>query len=115
VKTSHFDIQAVLAREGVIALRHHPDLVDPIRWLVRRGDLHPMLPGVYAPRLDVDTFDTRISALMAWEPNAILVAAAAARVSFGPPSEFRPSRARPSTTGSRSAGSTSAGVRCPPS
>ena len=75
VKTSHFDIQAVLAREGVIALRHHPDLVGPIRWLVRRGDLHPVLPGVSAPRLDVDTFDTRISALMAWEPNAILVGA----------------------------------------
>jgi hypothetical protein len=43
-----------------------------------------VLPGVYAPRLDVDTFDTRISALMAWEPNAILVGAAAARVSFWP-------------------------------
>jgi very-short-patch-repair endonuclease len=84
VKTSHFDIQAVLGREGVIALRDHPDLVGPIRWLVRRGDLHSVLPGVYAPRLDVDTFDTRISALMAWEPNAILVGAAAARVSFWP-------------------------------
>jgi hypothetical protein len=84
VKTSQFDIQAVLAREGVIALRDHPDLVGPIRWLVRRGDLHPVLPGVYAPRLDVDTFDTRISALMAWDPNAILVSAAAARASFWP-------------------------------
>ena len=84
MKTSHFDIQAVLAREGVIALRHHPDLVGPIQWLVRRGDLHPVLPEVYAPQLDVDTFDARISALMAWQPNAILVGAAAARVSFWP-------------------------------
>jgi very-short-patch-repair endonuclease len=38
--------------------------------------------GVYAPRLDVDTPDTRIRALMAWDPNAVLVGAAAARVSF---------------------------------
>ena len=82
MKTSHFDIQAVLARKGVIALRDHPDLVGPIRWLVRRGDLHTVLPGVYAPRLDVDTLDTRIRALMAWDPNAVLVGAAAARVSF---------------------------------
>jgi very-short-patch-repair endonuclease len=84
VKTSHLDIQEVLAKEGVIALREHPDLVGPIRWLARRGDLHVVLPGVYAPRLDVDTFDTRIRALRAWDPNAVLVAAAAARVSFWP-------------------------------
>jgi very-short-patch-repair endonuclease len=84
VKSSHFDIQAVLAREGVVAIRDHPDLVGPIRWLVRRGDLHAVLPGVYAPRSDVDTLDTRIRALMAWDPNAVLVGAAAARVSFWP-------------------------------
>jgi hypothetical protein len=40
VKTSHLDIQEVLAKQGVIALREHPDLVGPIRWLARRGDLH---------------------------------------------------------------------------
>lgn len=84
VKTSHFDIQRVLAQKGVIALRNHPELVGPIRWLVRRGDLHAVLPGVYAPRPAADTFDTRIRALMAWDPNAVLVAAAAARVSFWP-------------------------------
>jgi hypothetical protein len=65
-------------------MRDHPDLVGPIRWLVRRGDLHVVLPGVYAPRLEVDTFGTRIRALRAWDPNAVLVAAAAARVSFWP-------------------------------
>jgi hypothetical protein len=32
VKTSHFDIQTLVAKEGVIALRDHPDLVGPIRW-----------------------------------------------------------------------------------
>ena len=84
MKTSHLDIQAILAREGVIAVRVHPDLIGPIRWLVRRGDLHGVLPGVYALRVDADTFDTRIRALRVWDPNAVLVAAAAARVSFWP-------------------------------
>ena len=84
MKTSHFEIQSVLAKEGVIALRDHPHLVGPIRWLVRRGDLRAVLPGVYAPQTEVDTFGTRTRALMAWDPNAVLVAAAAARVSFWP-------------------------------
>jgi hypothetical protein len=84
VKTSHFDIHRVLAQEGVIPLRDDPDLVGSIRWLVRRGDLHAVLPGVYAPRPAFDTFETRIRALMAWDPNAVLVEAAAARVSFWP-------------------------------
>ena len=39
---------------------------------------------MYASRLDVDTFDTRIRALLSWDPNAVLVGAAAARVSFWP-------------------------------
>jgi hypothetical protein len=84
VKSSHLDIQAVLAREGVIALREHPDLVGPIRWLIRNGDLHVVLPAGYAPRLDVDTFDTRIRALRTSDPNAVLVGTAAACVSFWP-------------------------------
>ena len=101
MKTSHFDIQRVLAHEGVIALRDHPELVGPIRWLVRRGDLHAVLPGVYAPRPAVHTFDTRIRALMAWDPSAVLVAAAAARVSFWPTIQVPSSRVRSSTIGSR--------------
>ena len=43
------------AKEGVIALRDHPDLVGRIRWLVRRGDLHAVLPGVYALQAEADT------------------------------------------------------------
>lgn len=84
MKTSHFDIHTILAREGVIALRDHPHLVGPIRWLVRRGDLHAVLPGVYALGASADKFETRIQALMAWDPNAVLVKEAAARASFWP-------------------------------
>ena len=56
MKTSHSDIPAVIARHGVIALRSHPDLVGAIRWLVRRGDLQTVLPGIYAPSRTVGNF-----------------------------------------------------------
>ena len=84
MRTSHFDIHALLAANGVIALREHPDLIGSIRWLVRRGDLQAVLPGVYASREAADTFDTRVRAVMAWDSNAILTAETAARVSFWP-------------------------------
>jgi very-short-patch-repair endonuclease len=80
----HLDIQAVLAQDGIITLRHHPELTGAIRWLVRRGDLQTVLPGVYAPPHAANALDTRIRAVMAWDPNTVLVEAAAARVSFWP-------------------------------
>lgn len=82
MKASHFDIQAMLAKDGVIALRDHPHLIGSIRWLVRRGDLQTVLPGVYAPRDAAGTFDTRVRAVMAWDSDAVLTAETAARVSF---------------------------------
>jgi very-short-patch-repair endonuclease len=84
VKTSHLDIQAMLAQDGVITLRQHPELAGSIRWLARRGDLQTVLPGVYAPPHTATAIDTRIRALMAWDPNTVLVEGAAARVSFWP-------------------------------
>lgn len=84
MRASHSDIQGVIANHGVIALRVYPDLVGAIRWLVRRGDLHAVLPGVYAPPQIADNLDTRIRAVMAWDPSAVLLAETAARVSFWP-------------------------------
>ena len=84
MRAFHLDIQAVLAQDGVITLRHHPELTGAIRWLVRRGDLQTVLPGVYAPPQTANALDTRICALMAWDPNTVLLEAAAARVSFWP-------------------------------
>jgi len=74
----------MLAQDGVITLRQHPELAGAIRWLARRGDLQTVLPGVYAPPHTATAIDTRIRALMAWDPNTVLVEAAAARVSFWP-------------------------------
>jgi very-short-patch-repair endonuclease len=80
----HIDIEAVLAQDGVITLRRHPELTGAIRWLVRRGDLRTILPGVYARPHIANGLDTRIRALMAWDQTTVLVEAAAALVSFWP-------------------------------
>jgi very-short-patch-repair endonuclease len=84
------DIQQVLATEGVIVRRDHPKLVGTIERLVRNGNLCPVLPGVYADPGACDSIRTRIRAIMRWDPNAVLVGAAAAWVSFWP--EIRVSR-----------------------
>ena len=84
------DVHQVLATEGVIARRDHPKLVGTIERLVRNGNLRPVLPGVYAEPDACDSIWTRIRALMRWDPDAILVGAAAAWVSFWP--EIRASR-----------------------
>jgi len=84
VKGFQRDIRQVLATEGVIVRRDHPTLVGTIAWLVRNGDLIPVLPGVYAPPEACDSIRTRIQAVMRWDLDAVLVGAAAAQVSFWP-------------------------------
>lgn len=84
MRASQQDIQQVLARDGVIARRDHPNLNGAIDWLVRNGRLRAVLPGVYAPPDVCDSIATRVRALMRWEPDAILVDEAAAWVSFWP-------------------------------
>ena len=78
------DIQQLLANEGAIARREHPKLASAIDWLVRSGGLRPVLPGVYARPEMCASLPTRIQALMRWDPDAVLVGAAAAWVSFWP-------------------------------
>jgi very-short-patch-repair endonuclease len=85
-----YDIQQLLATEGVIARRDHPKLIGAIDWLVRNGGLRQLLPGVYAQPEMADSVWARVRALMLWDPDAILVGEAAAMVSFWP--EIRVSR-----------------------
>ena len=84
MRTLQHDIQLLLATEGVVVRRHHPKLIGVIDWLVRSGDLRPVLPGVYAEPEACDSIRTRISAVMHWDPDAVLIGAAAAWVSFWP-------------------------------
>ncbi len=75
---------ALRAGGGVLVRRQHPQLVGTIDWLVRTGRLSRVLPGVYAPAEVADQPSTRMLAVCAAQPDAVLVGAAAARVSFWP-------------------------------
>jgi very-short-patch-repair endonuclease len=73
-----------LAAEGVIARRQYPELDTTMRYLVRRGDLARVLPGIYAPRGRATSLESRVKALQCLDSDAILVGAVAARLSFWP-------------------------------
>ena len=75
---------ALRAGGGVLVRRQHPELVGAVDWLVRTGRLVRVLPGVYAPAGSAGTPPTRMAAVCAAQPDAVLVGAAAARVSFWP-------------------------------
>jgi very-short-patch-repair endonuclease len=78
VRALQNDIQRILATEGVISRRDHPELTGAIDRQVRNGVLRPVLPGVYAAPEMCDLVRTRILAAMRWDPDAILVGRAAA-------------------------------------
>ena len=70
--------------EGVVARRDHPELDTTLRYLVRRGDLVRVLPGVYATPDRATSPKTRVRALKYFDSDAILVGAIAAQLSFWP-------------------------------
>lgn len=84
MSSSSNDIQRILRSRGVIALREHPGLRGAIEWRVRTGHLKPVLPGVYATPDAATSTTTRIAAVAAWDPDAVLTHEAAASLSFWP-------------------------------
>ena len=78
------DIERLLNAEGVVSRRAHPELDATLRYLAGKGQLMRVLPGVYALAEAASTARIRIMALMAYDPDAILIEAAAASVSFWP-------------------------------
>jgi hypothetical protein len=84
VRTVFQEIQQLLAADGVVARRDHPELATTLRYLVRRGALARVLPGVYAATDEAASVPTRLRALSRVDPDAILVGAVAARLSFWP-------------------------------
>jgi hypothetical protein len=72
------------ASGGLVVRRDHPQLVGSFDWLLREGRLVTVLPGVYAPPEIAGSWQTRARALGRRHPNAVLVGAAAARISFWP-------------------------------
>lgn len=83
MKTSHRAVAEILRAGKVIARRDHPELADSLDYLVARGHLVRVLPGVCA-KPPADDIVTRVAAVMAWDRDAIVVGAAAARLWFWP-------------------------------
>jgi hypothetical protein len=67
---------------GLVVRREHPQLGASFDWLIREGRLATVLPGVYATPEIARTWRTRARALALRHHDAVLVGAAAARLSF---------------------------------
>ncbi len=84
MRATQDDISRILTEQGVVVRRRHPELAGAIGWRVRQGQLRAVLPGVYAAAASADDLQVRMLALRQTDPDAVLVGATAARVSFWP-------------------------------
>ncbi|HWH99508.1 MAG TPA: DUF559 domain-containing protein [Propionibacteriaceae bacterium] len=85
MRASRAEIARILAEDGgLIVRRSHPELVGAIEWLVRRGELLALLPGVYATPVAAADPLSRMRATSRWEPNAVLTHEGAAALTFWP-------------------------------
>ena len=79
------EIERLLHSDGGLVLRRaHPALASSLSYLAKRGRLTRLLPGVYAERDVAEDPLTRMRALAAWDRDAVLTGAAAARLTFWP-------------------------------
>ncbi|MET1004977.1 MAG: DUF559 domain-containing protein [Propionibacteriaceae bacterium] len=79
------DIERILrSTGGIMVRRQHPRLARSLSHLVSEGTLRPVLPGVYVEASLHDDLITRLRAAAAWDPDAVLTGAAAARITFWP-------------------------------
>jgi len=69
---------------GLVVRRDHPELGGSFDWLIREGRLATVLPGVYATPEIAQTWHIRARALALRHGDAVLLGAAAARISFWP-------------------------------
>lgn len=79
----------VHAGGGLIARRDHPELAGGLDWLLRRDLLRPVLPGVFAPPELAGEPRIRMRAALLRHPDAVLLGAAAAQLSFWPEAPVR--------------------------
>ena len=80
----HPDLALLLRTRGLVLRRDHPELAAAIDYGVRRGELAPVLRGVYAPPGLARSAPTRMAAVCRRHPNAVLLTEAAARLSYWP-------------------------------
>ena len=69
---------------GLLVRRDHPELAGSLDRLVREGTLTPVLPGIYATPEIAHSWQGKIRALSLRHNDAVLLGAAAARVTYWP-------------------------------
>lgn len=83
MRHSHRAVAQIVGSRSVIVRREHSELSGTIDHLVATGHLIAVLPGIYGKPPGTD-LRVRIAAVAAWNPDAVLIGAAAARTWFWP-------------------------------
>ncbi|NNG36018.1 hypothetical protein [Nakamurella aerolata] len=78
------DFDSVLAAAGVYRIGRDPRRDRHLQYLSRTGRLRRLLPGVHVEPAVADRLTTRVLAVMAFEPHAVICGAAAAALTFWP-------------------------------
>ncbi len=85
VRNSRYEVQAALsANGGVLRRRDRADLVNQIEWLVDRGELQRILPGIYVEPTRARDFEVRALSISRWDADVVLLGRAAAKATFWP-------------------------------
>lgn len=82
----HPELQRLLAADGAVSRREHPELANAIRHALRTGALVALLPGTYSFER---SFETLVTAVKLWDPDAVFTGATAAKLSWWPELEVR--------------------------
>lgn len=82
-------LRELFESETVVARREHPELHEALKGLLARREIESVLPGVYALPDSRAFPEVRALALRRYDPDAILLGRAAARLSFWPGLEVR--------------------------
>lgn len=75
-------LERIFETNDVLSRQSHPAMAGIIDYALRLGDIEPVLPGVYARTGLKALPEIRVAALRLYEPKAVLLAEAAARVGF---------------------------------
>lgn len=75
-------LEELYDQADVVARRDHRDLTGVLDRALRAGQIEAVLPGVYACAHHKTFPEVRVAALRLYEPRAVLVGAAAARMSY---------------------------------
>jgi hypothetical protein len=82
---AHDEVELLLRADGgLVVRRDHPHLIGSFDWLIHQGKLATVLPGIYADPEIARTWQARARAVALRHPDAVLLGAAAARISFWP-------------------------------